>query len=370
MVKNFNNKIEKRKKLDFLSRLFLSGNKEYIIENLTLLADSGMGIWSALDSISEGTNSKIVKKIIDNIKADVEAGSPLWEALKFSSLFPEKAISLIKIGEKSGKLTANLKVVSEQQQKEKIFNSKIRGALMYPVFVLVVAVVVGIGIAWFILPKLAIVFSQLRVQMPLITKIFINIGIFLGQYGIIAVPSFLILFLFFIYFIFFFKYTKNIGQFITFHLPIFKKIIMQMELARFGYLLGSLLEAGMPIVESIKSIKETVDFYNYRKFYTFLESSVEEGNSFQKSFSNYKKINKLFPSPIQQMIVAAEKSGHLSNALLKIGDVFEERLDNTTKNLSVILEPVLLVIVWLGVMAVALAVILPIYGLIGGIQQP
>jgi type II secretory pathway component PulF len=368
MVRKINEKIEKRKKLGLIGNFLLNRNKEYIIENLTLLADSGMGIWSALDSISEGTDSKIVKKVINNIKADVEAGSPLWEALEFSSLFPEKAISLIRIGERSGKLTDNLKVVSEQQQKERIFNSKIRGALMYPVFVLVIAVVVGVGIAWFILPKLAVVFSQLKVQLPLVTQIFIQIGIFLGNYGTIAVPFFIITFLLIIYFVFFFKYTKNIGQFLIFHLPIFKKIIVQMELARFGYLLGSLLKAGMPIVESIRAIKETAPFYNYRRFYAALESSVEEGNSFQKSFTSYKKINKLIPSPIQQMIVAAERSGHLSDSFLKIGEVFEERLDNTTKNLAVILEPVLLVIVWLGVMAVALAVILPIYGLIGGLR--
>jgi len=356
------------KRPGFLGNLFIGGDKDYIIENLTLLADSGMGIWSALDSISEGTNSKRVKRVVENIKTDIEAGCPLWQALSSASLFPEKAISLIKIGEKSGRLTANLKVVSEQQQKERSFNSKIRGALMYPVFVFVVAVVVGIGIAWFILPKLAAVFSQLKVKLPFITKIFIDLGSFLGQYGTVVVPLFLAVFFILIFFIFFFKHTKGIGQFIIFNAPIFNKIIQQMELARCGYLLGSLLEAGMPIVESIKSIKETASFYNYRKFYKFLERSVEEGNSFQKSFSSYKRINKLFPSPIQQMIVAAEKSGHLSGALRKIGEVFEERLENTTKNLAVILEPVLLVIVWLGVMVVALAVILPIYGLIGGLK--
>jgi len=148
----------------------------------------------------------------------------------------------------------------------------------------------------------------------------------------------------------------------------FKNIIQQMELARFGYLLGSLLQAGMPIVDSIRSIKETAGFYNYRKFYKYLESSVEEGNSFQRSFLEYKRIKKILPPPIQQMIITSEKSGHLSETLKKIGSVFEERLENTTKNLTVILEPVLLVIVWLGVVAVALAVILPIYGLIGGLQ--
>jgi len=219
------------------------------------------------------------------------------------------------------------------------------------------------------LPKLATVFTQLKVKLPLLTQIFINIGIFLGANGSWAVPSFIIAFLLLIYIIFFFKFTKGIGQFLVVHAPIFKKIIQQMEIARFGYLLGSLLDAGMPIVESIRSIKETSSFYNYRKFYTFLESSVEDGNSFQTSFSKYRGIKKLIPSPIQQMIVAAEQSGHLSTSLKKIGNVYEEKLEDTTKNLSVILEPVLLVIVWLGVMAVALAVIVPLYGLIGGLQQ-
>jgi type II secretory pathway component PulF len=359
----------KRKKSSFFDNLLLGGSRDYIIENLTLLADSGMGIITSLDSIAEGTDSKRVKKIIEQIKLDIDSGSPLWEALHFSSLFPEKSISLIKIGEKSGRLTDNLKVVSEQQQKERSFNSKIRGALMYPVFVMVVAVVIGIGISWFILPKLATVFLQLKVKLPLLTQVFINIGIFLGENGAWAVPTFIIVFLFLVYFIFFFKYTKGIGQFLVVNAPIFKKIIQQMELARFGYLLGSLLEAGMPIVESIRSIKETAGFYNYRNFYAFLESSVEDGNSFQTSFAKYKGIKKLFPSPVQQMIVAAEKSGHLSTSLRKIGSVYEERLEDTTKNLAVILEPVLLVIVWLGVMAVALAVIVPLYGLIGGLQQ-
>lgn len=359
----------KVKRLGFFGKFLLSNKRDYILENLTLLADSGMGMLTALDSIADGSNSKSVKKVIEQIKSDIDAGSPLWQALAFSSIFPEKAISLIRIGEKSGRLTENLKIVSEQQEKERSLNMKIRGALMYPVFVLSVAVVVGIGISWFLLPKLALVFVQLRVKLPFITQIFINLGIFLGKYGQIVVPSALALFAILIYFIFFFKYTKVVGQYINFHLPIFKKIIIEMELARFGYLLGGLLDAGVPIVESIKSIKETASFYNYRKFYSFLEVSIDEGNSFQKSFSEYRGVKALIPSTILQMINAAEKSGHLSVVLKKIGNVYEEKVDDTAKNLAVILEPVLLVIVWIGVMVVALAVILPIYGLIGGLQQ-
>jgi type II secretory pathway component PulF len=357
------------KKLGFFDKFFLGEEKNYIVENLTLLADSGMGMLSALNAISDGSQSKRVKKIVNGIKYDIDSGCTLGKALENTKIFSEKAISLIKIGEKSGQLTNNLKVVSEQQQKERVFNSKIRGALMYPVFILVVASSLSIGIAWFILPKLATVFSELRVEMPLITKIFIALGVFLGKYGTIFVPSLIFAILFLIYILFFLKQTKGVGSFLLFNMPIFKKIILQIEISRFGYLLGSLLDAGMPITESIRSIKETADFSAYKKFYAYLEQNIEEGNSFAKTFSSYKKINKLIPSPIQQMIITSEQSGHLSQTLKKIGSVYEEKLDNTTKNLAVILEPVMLVIVWLAVVAVALAVILPIYSLIGGLKK-
>jgi len=361
--------IAKRQKADFLSKFIFGKEREYIIENLALMSDSGMGVLPSLESIAQGSDSKGIKKIIEQIKTDVQDGAPLWQALELSGLFSERAISLIKIGERSGRLTANLKVASQQQQKERSFSSKIKGALMYPLFVLVVAVLVGLGVAWFILPKLAVVFTQMKIKLPFITKVFIDVGLFLGKYGSIVIPIALVLFLVIIYFIFFFKRTKIAGQFITFSIPIFREIIRDMEVARFGYLAGSLLQAGLPLVNALKLIKETSDFYNYRKFYAYLESSIDEGNTFSKTFANYNGIDKLIPPPMQRTISAAEKSGHLAETLVKIGQIYEERLDDTTKNLTVILEPILLVIVWVGVMAVAFAVILPIYGLIGGLEK-
>ncbi len=359
---------EKRKKLGFFGGLFLGASKDYVAESLALTTDSGMGILPSLDSIAQGTNSKRMRNIINQIKTDVADGNFLWEALESSGLFPERVIFLIKIGEKSGKLTANLKVASEQQQKEKSFNSKVKAALLYPVFVLVVAVLVGVGISWFILPQLATIFSQLNIKLPLITQIFLQAGFFLGSYGSFAVPLFIITFSVGIFIIFFFKHTNFIGRWIAFRTPIFRRIVQEMEIARFGYVVGSLLGAGVPIVESISSVKATSTFYDYRKFYSMLEQKIYEGDSFQKSFTEFKGINKLFPPPIQQTIIAGEQSGHLADSLSKIGRIYEDKLDNTTRNLATILEPVLLVIVWLGVMAVALAVILPVYGLISGIQ--
>lgn len=343
----------------------ITGDLDYFIENMSMLISSGMNISDAIDAIGKELRSKKMRRVVAWIADEIEAGSSLSRALERVNLFPDHTVNLIQIGEESGKLSENLILVSEQQKKDRMFRSKVKSALMYPVFVLSLTLIVGIGIAWFILPKLALVFGQLRIDLPTITAWLIASGQFLSEYGNIAVPFFLVFVAFLIYLVFFFPKTKIIGQNILFHLPGTGELIKQVELARFSYLLGTLLEAGLPVTRAVESIEKAATFPRYRKFYAYLKTSIEEGKSFQKSFADYKKLNKLIPVPVQQMIVAGEKSGKLRESLAKINETYESKIETTTKNLTVILEPILLVIVWLGVVAVALAVILPIYSLIG-----
>ncbi|MCX6795322.1 MAG: type II secretion system F family protein [Candidatus Falkowbacteria bacterium] len=338
------------------------------MENLSMLVFSGMPVSDSLSSIAEEVHSSRMKKIIGDIRIDIENGSPVWKALEASNLLKPHSISLIRLGEKAGKLTENLRVVATEEQKDRNFKSKLRSAMMYPIFVMSITAVVGIGIAWFILPKLAEVFFQLNIKLPLITKILIGLGAFLGKYGQYAIPG-LIIFLFLAYYsIFVYRKTKIVGQFILFHTPGVKQLMKEVEVARFGYLLGTLLEAGVPIIVALDSLANATEFLSYRNFYLHIRNSVSEGNSLQKSFASFGRAKKLVPVPILQLVVAGEKSGNLSNVLLKVGLMFEDKADATTKNLTIILEPILLVVVWLGVVAVALAVILPIYGLVGGLS--
>ncbi|MCR4328492.1 MAG: type II secretion system F family protein [Patescibacteria group bacterium] len=344
----------------------LSKERDYFIENLSMLIASGMPITSALDAMALEMRSRRMKSIVADIKADIESGSPLWKALVTTNLFPDHAVSLIQLGEESGKLMENLKVVAVEQEKDRVFKSKLRSAMMYPVFVLSLTVIIGVGIAWFILPKLATVFSQLKIKLPLITKILIESGIFLGNYGQYVVPAGIVVMGLFFFFLFSFRKTKFIGQFVLFSSPGIKGLIKEVEVARFGYLLGTLLEAGLPITHVFNSLANATEVAPYRKLYFHLRDSIKDGNSLQKSFGTFRHANRLIPAPIQQLIFVGEQSGSLSTTSLKIGATFETKADTSTKNLAVILEPILLVIVWLGVVAVALAVILPIYNLIGG----
>jgi len=345
----------------------LSADRDYLIENMSMLVASGMTVTDTLTSIAKEVRSNRMKRILLDMRTEIDNGSSIWRALHKSGLFRDHVISLIRLGEESGKLVENLKVVSSEEQKNRMFQSKLRAAMMYPLFVLTLTVIIGVGIAWFILPKLATVFSQLRIQLPLITQILIAIGTFLGKYGAIAVPIFIAVIISLVYFIFFFSKTKIAGQMILFSAPGIKGLMKEVEIARFGYLLGTLLSAGLPVTQALDSLASASEFIKYRRLYEHMRDSVEEGNSFQKSFASSPTTDKLLPSPIQQLIVSGERSGNLSETLQKVGAMFEEKSDTTTKNLSTILEPILLVIVWLGVVAVALAVILPIYSLEGNL---
>lgn len=351
-----------------LTMLGLSKEREYILENISALLASGMPVLDALRTVREEVKSPHVQKIIETMSDDVQAGLSISKTFERSGIFSEHVVSLVRIGETTGRLVENLKIVAVEEEKERALRSKLRSATMYPGFVLSLTLVVGTGIAWFILPKLAVVFSQLKIKLPAITKFLIGTGAFLNEYGIIAVPVFFMLLGVAAYFIFFFPKTKIAGEIILLHIPGIKQLLKETELARFGYLLGTLLAAGLSPNEALDSLAKATGLARYRIFYRFLHDGILEGNSFKKNFALYKKTHQLLPAPVQQLIITGEQSGTLPETLIKIGQSYESKTETTAKDLTVLLEPILLVIVWLGVVGVALAVILPIYSLIGGLK--
>lgn len=361
------NKIKKF--LNRLDSIGLESERNLFTENVAMLISSGIDISSSLSALKRETKSRPMKRIIGEIEEDINSGFSFWRALEKTKIFSTHTISLIKIGEESGRLESNLQVISEQEEKDREFKSKMHSAMMYPAFVLGLTLVIGIVVAWFILPRLSSVFSSMKLELPMVTRLLISFGNFLNENGVIFVPLFLFAIGVVIFFIFYFPKTKFIGQEILFHLPGTRKLTQQVELSRFGHMLGTLLEAGITVNEALSSLIEASVFAPYKNFYKYLLQNIEDGNSFERSFSTYKKLDSIIPASVQQMVINGEQSGFLSKVLLKIGQNYEKKIEDTTKNLSVILEPVLLVIVWLGVVAVAMAVILPIYSLVGGFGE-
>ena len=355
-------KKEKKKKASY--QFGLGKEKEYFVEMLSMLLNSGMDISIALESIRQEMKNKQLKRIVLEIKESVEAGSPIWKALGESKMLPAQVVSMIQIGEESGTLADNLLVIALQQKKEKMFKSKVKSALIYPVIVIVLAIVIALGISWFILPRLVPIFTSLSTDVPFLTRVLALVGQLFKDWGFIIVPGGIILTFIIVFFLFIFTPTKKSGQWILYHIPITKKLVQEVELSRLGYTLGNLLKVGLSIEAAFDSLIKSTNYYNFKNYYKYLRDEVVAGESFLKSFKYSKKTKKLIPPTIQEMVGAGEQSGRLSETLFAVGEIYEQKTEITAKNLATTIEPIILIVIGVVIMAIALSVIVPIYGLL------
>lgn len=356
------------KKYPLMPLIGLGKQQEFFIENLSMLLNAGVDINSALETIGRETNSWSLRYFVKILNTEIESGASLWKAFEATGIFPDHAISLLRIGEESESLAQNLAILAQEMQKSGELRSKIQSAMMYPVFVLCVMFVIGIGTAWFTLPRLATVLQQMHVPLPIYTQVLMAFGDFLKLHGLVAAPVAIITMILIVYIMFMNSKTKVIGQFLMFRLPGISRAIQEIEISKMGYLLGTLLNAGVPVVDALDSLAKGATFYAYRNFYNDLKKNIADGNSFQKSFKKKNKFKKYVPSSVMQIVSAGEQSGNLANTLLKIGSIYEAKTETTSKNLTTIIEPLLLVITAGAVLCFALAVIMPIYKLVGGLD--
>ncbi len=341
--------------------------REHFTADLALLLKAAVPVGDALSSLSETSGSARLRKRLEGMRQDVDDGLPLWQALERSNLVSQQTLTLVQFGEQSGTLVDNLRLAAKQEEKQRTFHAKVRLALLYPAFVFVTTILVSIGVAWFLLPRLADTFTQVGVQLPFISKVLVNIGVFLRSDGVWFVPLACVVVLLGGYTIFAAPKTRSIGQWLLLRTPGIGKLLREIEIARFGYLTGTLLDAGVSITKALRLLRDASAIPAYQRLYRHLYEQFDEGFSLRESLSSYKHASRLLPPTVQQMLIAAERSGALPETLRSISDMYEEKADLSAQNLETVLEPILLVIVALSVLGIAVAVILPIYSLIGGL---
>jgi len=343
--------------------------REYFAENLGLLLKSAVPVGEALASLGEAAHSKPMRRALKQINNDIEVGYSLADAIERAGIVSGQTLALLRLGESSGRLVENLQLAAVQEEKRHVFQAKIRSALLYPSFVLGITLVVGLGVAWFLLPRLNQTFSQLHVKLPLISRIMIDAGVFLKGHGRVVVPLVALVLGVFAYILFAAPATKWIGRRMMFAVPGIGRLLREVEVAQLGYLLGTLLDAGLPITEALNLLASATGSRQYERLYMYLRASLDNGYSMRDSLLRDKKKAKLLPYSVQQMIIAGERSGALSDVLKTVGRTYESKSDITTENLETIMEPILLLIVASGVLLVAIAVLVPIYSLLGGLNQ-
>lgn len=325
---------------------------------LATMVSSGLVLSDAIDILEEQQNSKIFKKALGDVSQDIKGGLTLAQALgKFPEIFPHLYINLVKSGESSGKLDQILLQMAEGLEKDREFKARVKGAMIYPLVVLGMMGVVIIIMMTFVIPKLTVLYSQSTIDLPLPTKILIgtsNLFVNFWWLGLILTVGAII-------FINRWKKTEEgdlfIGNFLL-RTPLVGKIITNVTLTNFNRTFGLLTSAGIPLLESIGIVSDVMDNPVYKKALKEAYSGVEKGLSFSSLLTA-----DVFPRIVPQMVRVGEETGKVDEIFFKMADYFESESDHLVKNLTVAIEPIVLIILGVGVGFLVISIILPIYKL-------
>ncbi len=351
-----------------LNHFGMGKERMQFIENLATMLDAGLPLIDGLQTLGVETRHKGFKKIVARIVETVENGTPLWRAMDAEDLFSLHAIALVRIGEEAGNLAKNMQYLAAQETKDRELVQKVKMAMIYPSIVMSIMFIIVMGLGLFVLPNLIGVLTSLNVPLPFVTRMVIAFSNAFSTYGMIIVPSSIGGIVLFIILT---KYTalKVPVQWVTFRIPGIGTLLRSATIARFGVIVGGLLKAGVPVVDSIQSLVEVTPILVYKHLYEKLRDHIIIGDSFAKSFASIKGSSKLLPVSVQQLVVTGEKSGALADIMLKVADIYDKKATETAQKLPVILEPILLLIIGSLVGTIAFAIIVPIYSIVGSVGR-
>ncbi|MBI3335118.1 MAG: type II secretion system F family protein [Candidatus Portnoybacteria bacterium] len=342
--------------------------KEKIIftRNLALIIRAGMSLPQGLETLSIQTSSPMLKMIIGQIKEAVIKGKDFSGALAlYQNIFTNFYISMVKTGEASGNLEKVLENLAVSMEKERSLRSKIVGALIYPSVIVVLMVVVVIIMMVFIIPRLTQVFRDFNAKLPLMTRVIIAISEFLSAHFFLLVAFLIGVPLALWYF--FFRVPKGRVAFswLTLHIPVFNALVKKVNTARIARTLQTLISSGVPIVKSLEITSEVLQNHYYRAMLSKAQDEVVKGKLLSDIFKEYPN---LYPAVGTQLIAVGEETGALDQILKDTADFYEEEVDEATKNLSSLVEPVLMIIIGVGVGILALSILQPIYSISSSIH--
>ena len=349
-----------------LAHFGLGKQKVAFIQNMAMLLNAGLPLIDCFKTLERETRIKPFRKILADMRAEVEGGVPLWKAMDNQAFFSPYAIALTRIGEEAGTLSRNMEYLADQQEKDNELTGKIKMAMIYPCIVLVLVFVVVVGLGGFVLPNLIPVLYALNAPLPMTTLAVIAVSNFFTSYGLVAVPLMLVGVVVLVLLHMFTRF-RVVTQWVMFHIPGIGRLASEATVARFGVILGGLLQAGVPLVESLKSLVDVTWIVAYKNVYAEILRNVQLGQSFQKTFASIPKSEKLLPVTVQELVIVGEQSGTLANTLMKISKIYDRKASETAQKLPVILEPLLLLFMGGLVGTIAFAIIIPIYSVVGNI---
>ncbi|MBI2031301.1 MAG: type II secretion system F family protein [Candidatus Levybacteria bacterium] len=345
-----------------MSSLTLSGNDKLgLISNLATMIAAGIPILETIDSLLEDAKGN-TKKILEKVREDLTQGRYLYSSFaNFPNVFDKVSVNIIKAAEEAGTLDVTLKDLKELIKKELEFADEIKGALSYPVLIIIVFVIILFLILVVVIPKISVVFLQLGVSLPLPTKVLIYLSNLLTK-NTLPVMGIIILFLAGLFFIY--KFKKEWFHSILYSLPIVSGLINYIDLIRFSRSMNLLLSSGITITTALEFAEDVVVKKDMVKAIHATRKSILVGKDLSDGFKENKKI---FPSIMIKIIEAGEKTGTLETSMQDISDYLNYQITNKLKTLTTLLEPIMLIVIGVMVGGMMLSIFGPMYGLITNI---
>lgn len=359
-LKGQNEQSTKKRRFNF-SSLFLHvplQEKVLFARHIAVAIKSGMTLNEGLKLVLSQTKSKSFKTILTTIVDDTNNGMFLSASMsKYQDVFGELFVNIVKVGEQSGTLVENLNYLAVELKKKKELHSKVRGAMIYPMVILCATIGIVATLMIGVFPKILPVFQNLNIKLPITTKILIATSTFMSSYTLYLIVG-LFLFIFLIWYISHYDFFKHAWHHIILKLPVVGKIAIKVNAATLTRTLGLLLNSGVQIIEAVNITASTLDNYVYRHELAKAGETLRRGDMLT---SYLKKNPTLFPPIMTNMIEVGENTGNLTENLSYLSEFYGGDVDDVLKNLSSIIEPLLLLIMGLLVGFMALSVVTPIY---------
>ena len=337
-----------------------AGDIAIFARQLATMLAAGIPLVQAFEIVGNGNDKPAMQKLILDIKADVEGGTSLHEALaKHPLYFDDLFVNLVEAGEQAGALESLLDKVATYKEKTEALKKKVKKALFYPAAVLAVAVIVTVVLLVFVIPEFESLYKGFGADLPAFTQFVISVSRFVQHDGVFLLMVFIGVFWAFFYFK---KRSRAMREFLdraSLKIPVIGPILNKAAIARYARTLSTMFSAGVPLVEALDSVAGATGNIVYENAVLRMRDEVATGQRLQRSMEN----TGLFPNMVNQMIAVGEESGSLDEMSAKVATFYEAEVDNAVDAMSSLLEPLIMVILGVLVGGLVIAMYLPIFKL-------
>lgn len=350
-------------KLQMISTVSIS-EKMIFARNMGVMVGAGVSMTKALEVLSRQTKNKKFSNALLSLAAEIRKGRPLSEAMAgypkiFSSLF----CSMVRAGEASGKLEESLKLVAQQLERDHDLKRKVKGAMMYPAIIIIAMILIGVLMMIYVVPTLTSTFTELGVELPTSTKFIIGTSNFFANQSLLAV---ILTFTAIAALIYLVRSSpgKKIVSTVSLYIPVISGLVKKMNSARTVRTFGSLIGSGVEVLEALEITEQVIQNDHFKEVIKGARGNIQKGRPISETFIANEK---LYPILVGEMMAVGEETGKLSEMLERLAEFYESEVSAQTKDLSTIIEPILMVLIGAVVGFFAISMITPLYSSLGNL---